>query len=54
MPGETPNIADKNSRWFKDDYFDLIVWFDTHRRVSGLQLCCDMQGIESALTWVKG
>jgi hypothetical protein len=25
MLRETLNTADKNSRWFNDDYFDLIV-----------------------------
>ncbi len=38
-------------RWFTDDYFDLIVWYDDDRRLVGFQLCYDKQGRERALTW---
>jgi len=51
---EIQNIADKNRRWFSDDYFDLIAWNDADQRVSWFQLCYDTHGIEHALTWVKG
>jgi hypothetical protein len=38
-------------RWFADDYFDLIVWFDKRGQVIGFQLCYDIPGEEHALTW---
>jgi hypothetical protein len=45
-------------RWFSDDYFDLIVWYEgnrhSHRGISGFQLCYDRSGYERALTWQRG
>ncbi len=45
-------------RWFSDDYFDLIVWYDGTRRnhwgINGFQLCYDRSGYERALTWQRG
>jgi hypothetical protein len=38
-------------RWFTDEYFDLIVWFDDTRRLVGFQLCYDKLVHERALTW---
>ncbi|MGO9309321.1 MAG: hypothetical protein ACLQDL_09905 [Spirochaetia bacterium] len=38
-------------RWFTDEYFDLIVWYDDERRLIGFQLCYDKQQRERALTW---
>lgn len=40
-------------RWFADEYFDLIVWYDgrSRSRISGFQLCYDRSGYERALTW---
>jgi hypothetical protein len=44
-------------RWFSDDYFDLIVWYDSPRRgrshITGFQLCYDRGGYERALTWMR-
>ncbi len=40
-------------RWFEDDYFDLIVWYE-ESRIYGFQLCYDTQGHERALTWIRG
>jgi len=44
-------------RWFSDDYFDLIVWFDRigggQSTISGFQLCYDRSGYERALTWTR-
>jgi hypothetical protein len=37
-------------RWFSDDYFDLIVWYDANT-ITGFQLCYDLPGNERALTW---
>ncbi len=42
---------DKKRRWFGDDYFDLIVWYDDAERISGFQLCYDRGRNEHALTW---
>jgi hypothetical protein len=38
-------------RWFTDEEFDLIVWYDDDRALVGFQLCYDKQNKERALTW---
>ena len=39
-------------RWFQDDYFDLIVWYNRETRViEGFQLCYDKDQDEHAFTW---
>ncbi len=44
-------------RWFDDDYFDLIIWYDADflteksAHVIGFQLCYDKQEKEKVLTW---
>ncbi|AFG38231.1 hypothetical protein [Spirochaeta africana] len=40
-------------RWFRDQEFDLIVWFDPDDAdsITGFQLCYDKQGTERAVTW---
>ena len=40
-------------RWFSDDYFDLIVWYDKSKSIVGFQLCYDIHGEEKAFTWHK-
>jgi hypothetical protein len=40
-------------RWFTDEYFDLIVWYDNDRRLIGFQLCYDKLQRERALTWTR-
>ena len=40
-------------RWFDDEYFDLIVWFEPGDEVFGFQLCCDMESKPRALTWTR-
>ncbi len=45
IPGEP------RRRWFADDYFDLIVWFDKRGQIIGFQLCYDLPRDEHALTW---
>ncbi len=44
-------------RWFTDDYFDLIVWYENERSpvtaLRGFQLCYDKSGRERALTWTS-
>ena len=41
-------------RWFKDEYFDLIVWYDDNSKLEGFQLCYDKMRNERALTWRRG
>ena len=41
-------------RWFEDDFFDLIVWYDERRKFSGFQLCYQKARDEHALTWLEG
>lgn len=38
-------------RWFADDDFDLIVWYDLRDRIVGFQLCYDKQKNQRAFTW---
>lgn len=40
-------------RWFTDDFFDLIVWFDEKNVIHGFQLCYDKTGYERSLTWKR-
>lgn len=41
-------------RWFQDDYFDLIVWYDIdYKSILGFQLCYDKNYDEHAFTWNK-
>ena len=40
-------------RWFDDEYFDLIVWFDKDDSVWGFQLCYDRERKPRALTWTR-
>ncbi|MEO5917834.1 MAG: hypothetical protein ABIS50_26615 [Luteolibacter sp.] len=48
------NVAnDLDRRWISDDYFDLIVWYETEVQIHGFQLCYDKPGRERALTWTR-
>jgi hypothetical protein len=38
-------------RWFFDDHFDLIAWYNRNGTLAGFQLCYDKAGEEKALTW---
>ncbi len=38
-------------RWFGDDFFDLIVWFDEENNITGFQLCYDIFKASRSLTW---
>ena len=53
LKGVRQHPNERHRRWFEDDYFDLIVWYEGPR-VYGFQLCYDTQGRERALTWVRG
>lgn len=46
-------LAQKNYRWFQDEYFDLYVWYTAHQEISGFQLCYDRQHNEHAITWTE-
>ncbi|KAB2877458.1 hypothetical protein F9K33_16365 [bacterium] len=52
---EIKKVAQKKGegirRWFEDDYFDLIIWYNTDKTIRGFQLCYDRYGDEHALTW---
>jgi len=39
-------------RWFTDDKFDLIVWYQSDELI-GFQLCYDKDSVERALTWYR-
>ena len=57
MLTETKNVRQIENepprRWFSDDYFDLIVWFDKDGSIWGFQLCYDRKESPRALTWTK-
>ena len=38
-------------RWFSDETFDLIVWYDSGDSVTGFQLCYRDGSDRKALTW---
>ncbi|HAN05549.1 MAG TPA: hypothetical protein DCW72_08765 [Elusimicrobia bacterium] len=40
-------------RWFDDEYFDLIVWFEPGSEIWGFQLCYDREWKPRALTWTR-
>ncbi len=43
--------GESKRRWFSDDYFDLIVWFNDRDEPTGFQLCYDIARTQRALTW---
>ena len=55
MIGEIKNArqvpGEGKRRWFRDDDFDLIVWYGTQDIISGFQLCYDKHSREKCLTW---
>lgn len=56
---EYANVSQKEAdkgvkrRWFGDEYFDLIVWYDLESNLIGFQLCYDKYANPHALTWRK-
>jgi hypothetical protein len=44
---------DFDRRWISDDYFDLVVWYESGQKVHGFQLCYNKSGNERALTWIR-
>lgn len=63
MLKEIKNISQKEEskfrRWFEDNFFQLIVWYDlseienspTLKNIYGFQLCYDIENKEKSLTW---
>ena len=49
------NPGTRFRRWFADELFELIVWYDPDSQIFGFQLCYDKdkRGIEHALTWTR-
>jgi hypothetical protein len=45
IPGEAKR------RWFTADGMELIVWIDRDESIVGFQLCYEVKGKSSALTW---
>lgn len=45
--------GDPRRRWFCDEYFDLIVWFEPGEEIWGFQLCYDREKKHRALTWTR-
>ena len=41
-------------RWFRDEDFDLIVWFSEQGAPDGFQFCYDRRGHKRAVTWTEG
>jgi hypothetical protein len=41
-------------RWFTDQFFDLILWYDHTSEILGFQLCYNKKVHERALTWRRG
>jgi hypothetical protein len=58
MLSEIPNVrqieGEGTRRWFRDSYFDLIVWYGGDGGLIGFQLCYDKQVRERAFTWRRG
>ncbi len=48
-PRQVP--AEGFRRWFTDEYFDLIVWYNDDGRLIGFQLCYDKEERERVVTW---
>lgn len=46
--------GEPHRRWFSDETFDLIVWYEARREIIGFQLCYRAWPDEKALTWLRG
>ena len=47
-------IGDSFRRWFSDNYFDLIIWYNDEKEIIGFQLCYDIKENEKAITYSDG
>jgi len=43
--------GEPHRRWFRDSYFDLLVWEDEAGEFTGFQMCYDISGMPKAITW---
>jgi len=46
--------GDSFRRWFSDNYFDLIIWYNDEKEIIGFQLCYDIKENEKAITYSDG
>jgi hypothetical protein len=46
--------GDPFRRWFSDNYFDLIIWYNDEKEIIGFQLCYDVKENEKAITYSDG
>jgi hypothetical protein len=57
MLKEIPHIrqieGEPRRRWFENEYFDLIVWFDQDGGILEFELCYDKHKNQRALRWQK-
>ena len=49
--GVRQRLEEGRRRWFTDEHFDLILWYDSEDVLLGFQLCYDKTGSERAITW---
>ncbi len=49
----TSDEKDCERHWYTDDYFDLIIWYESDGAIHGFQLCYDTTYDERALTWTR-
>ena len=49
--GVRQRLDEGRRRWFTDDQFDLILWYDDSDQLLGFQLCYDKPAGERAITW---
>ena len=54
---EVPNVrqvpGEARRRWFTDENFDLMVWFNADNTIHGFELSYDKAGYEKALRWFE-
>lgn len=43
--------AEETRRWFHNEYFDLIIWYDKSYKVNAFKLCYDKLEDEKLLMW---
>lgn len=49
--GVRQRLEEGRRRWFTDEQFDLILWYDSSDQLLGFQLCYDKPLSERAITW---
>ena len=51
IPKVSQTPGEPRRRWFTDENFDLIVWFDDADAIVGFQIAYDKKEQQKALTW---